>query len=100
MDAALKSLNVDEFVDLKVIEKRRIELTEEGEGYLKNGSAEVQYINALTKGQETPKGDLKLDATIAKVGFQNAMKKKWIEICGAKKEKVKRVVDDVADEGV
>ena len=41
MDAALKSLNVDEFVDLKVIEKRRIELTEEGEGYLKNGSAEV-----------------------------------------------------------
>jgi hypothetical protein len=34
MDAALKSLNVDEFVDLKVIEKRRIELTQEGEGYL------------------------------------------------------------------
>ena len=27
MDAALKSLNVDEFVDLKVIEKRRVELT-------------------------------------------------------------------------
>ena len=41
MDAALKSLNVDEFVDLKVIEKRRVELTQEGEGYLKNGSAEV-----------------------------------------------------------
>ena len=100
MDAALKSLNVDEFVDLKVIEKRRVELTQEGEGYLTNGSAEVQYINALTKGQETPKSDLKLDATIAKVGFQNAMKKKWIEICGEKKEKVKRVVDDVVDEGV
>ena len=69
MDAALKSLNVDEFIDLKVIEKRRVELTQEGEGYLKNGSAEVQYINALTKGQETPKTDLKLDDTIAKVGF-------------------------------
>ena len=41
MDAALKSLNVDEFVELKVIEKRRVELTQEGEGYLKNGSAEV-----------------------------------------------------------
>ena len=41
MDAALKSLNVDEFVDLKVIEKRRVELTQEGEGYLTNGSAEV-----------------------------------------------------------
>ena len=41
MDAALKSLNVDEFVDLKVIEKRRVELTAEGEGYLTNGSAEV-----------------------------------------------------------
>ena len=41
MDAALKSLNVDEFIDLKVIEKRRVELTQEAEGYLKNGSAEV-----------------------------------------------------------
>ena len=41
MDAALKSLNVDEYVDLKVIEKRRVELTQEAEGYLKNGSAEV-----------------------------------------------------------
>ena len=47
MDAALKSLNVDEYVDLQVIEKRKIELTQEGEGYLQNGSAEVQYINAL-----------------------------------------------------
>ena len=28
------------------------------------------------------------------------MKKKWIELCGAKKEKVKRVVDQVDDEGV
>lgn len=34
MDAALKSLNVDEYVDLQVIEKRKIELTQEGEGYL------------------------------------------------------------------
>ena len=51
-------------------------------------------------GEETPKADLKLDATILKVGFQNAMKKKWIELCGEKKEKVKRVVDKVEDEGV
>ena len=51
-------------------------------------------------GEETPKADLKLDATILKVGFQNAMKKKWIELCGEKKEKVKRVVDNVEDEGV
>lgn len=41
MDAALKSLNVDEYVDLNVIEKRKVELTEEGLGYLANGSAEV-----------------------------------------------------------
>ena len=41
MDAALKSLNVDEYVDLSVIEKRKVELTEEGLGYLANGSAEV-----------------------------------------------------------
>jgi len=31
VDAALKSLLVDEFVVLEVIERRRIELTEEGE---------------------------------------------------------------------
>ena len=41
MDAALKSLNVDEYVDLNVIEKRKVELTGEGLGYLTNGSAEV-----------------------------------------------------------
>ena len=41
MDAALKSLNVDEYVDLSVIEKRKVELTEEGLGYLANGSADV-----------------------------------------------------------
>ena len=41
MDAALKSLNVDEYVDLNVIEKRKVELTGEGLGYLANGSAEV-----------------------------------------------------------
>lgn len=33
LDAALKSLLVDEYVVLEVIERRRIDLSEEGQGY-------------------------------------------------------------------
>ena len=40
LDAALKSLLVDEYVVLAVIERRRIELSEEGTGYATNGTPE------------------------------------------------------------
>jgi hypothetical protein len=40
MDAPLKSLLVDEYVVLEVIERRKIELTEEGAGYVKDGTPE------------------------------------------------------------
>ena len=33
LDAAVKSLLVDEYVVLEVIERRKIELSEEGKGY-------------------------------------------------------------------
>ena len=36
----MKSLDVDGYVILGVIERRRVELTEEGEDYATNGSAE------------------------------------------------------------
>ena len=100
MDAAVKSLNVDGMVDYEVIEKRKVILTEEGEGYATNGSPECQYVNALKMGEETLKTDVEkaLGAQIAKVGFQNAMKQKWIQLCGAKKEKVKRQADKVTDD--
>jgi len=50
MDAALKSLNVDEYVSLEVIERKTIALTEEGEDNAKNGTPEFQYASAMEKG--------------------------------------------------
>lgn len=40
VDAALKSLLVDDYVVLDVIEKKRIDLTEEGSGYAQKGTPE------------------------------------------------------------
>ncbi len=40
IDAALKSLVVDDYIVLSVIEKRRVELTEEGMGYALKGTPE------------------------------------------------------------
>ena len=40
IDAALKSLLVDEFVVLEVIERRKIELTDEGQQYVRDGTPE------------------------------------------------------------
>jgi len=40
LDPVLKSLNAEDYLVLKVIEKKLIELTDEGLGYAKNGSPE------------------------------------------------------------
>jgi len=40
VDAAVKSLLVDDYVVLEVIERRRIELSEEGQGYADSGTPE------------------------------------------------------------
>lgn len=40
IDAALKSLVADEYIALKVIEKKQIELTEEGAQYATKGTPE------------------------------------------------------------
>ena len=83
-DAAVKSLLVDDFVVLEVIERRKIELSEEGSGYAENGTPEFQYASALGVGVETLKTDVeaKVGAQLAKIGFAKAMKNKWVKICG------------------
>ncbi len=43
LDAAVKSLLVDEYVVLDVIERRKIDLTDEGKGYVQDGTPEFQY---------------------------------------------------------
>lgn len=40
LEAVIKSLSAEEYVSLKVIERKEIELTEEGKGYATNGSPE------------------------------------------------------------
>jgi len=40
VDAAVKSLLVDDYVVLEVIERRKIELSEEGQGYAESGTPE------------------------------------------------------------
>lgn len=40
LDPVLKSLDAEEYVSLAVIEKKFLELTDEGKGYAQNGSPE------------------------------------------------------------
>lgn len=82
MDAALKSLNVDEYVNLEVIEKKVLELTSEGKGYAEKGTPEFQYASALEVDVTTAKKDVdaKVGDLVAKVGFAKAMKNKWVRL--------------------
>jgi len=100
LDAAVKSLLVDEYVVLEVIERRKIEISEEGQGYARDGTPEFQYASALAVGAETLKTDVEaqVGAQIAKIGFAKAMKNKWVKIAGEKKEKVIRIAEELKDE--
>ena len=57
-DAALKSLLVDDYVVLEVIERRSIELSQEGKDYVKDGTPEFQYASALVLNEETLKTEI------------------------------------------
>ena len=100
MDAALKSLLVDEYVVLDVIEVRYLKHSEEGAQYAQHGTPEFQYANALPLNEEVPKTTVeeKVGKEIAKIGFAKAMQKKWVQLCGAQKENVKRVAAELVDE--
>lgn len=80
VDAALKSLLVDEFVALSVIEVKMIKHSDEGAAYAKDGTPEFQYAIAAPFDEEVPKEQVeeKVGKLIAKVGFAKAMQKKWI----------------------
>ena len=41
---------------------------------------------------------LKLRRRSAKIGFAKAMGRKWVQICGEKKEKVKRISAELIDD--
>ena len=95
----MKSLVVDDYIVLSVIEKRRVELTEEGMGYALKGPPEFQYASALELNVTTSKADVdaKVGDLIAKVGFAKAMKNKWVKL-EADKVSVTRIAETLHDE--
>lgn len=99
VDAALKSLLVDDFVVLEVISKQKLELTKEGAGYAEKGTPEYQYASALDVDVVTPKSEVeaRVGAQIAKIGFAKAMSKKWVKLSDDK-QSVVRLVADLTDE--
>jgi len=52
MEPVLKSLLVDDYVKLDVIEKKLIELTDEGNSYAKDGSPEFQFVSKMAMGEK------------------------------------------------
>ena len=76
LDAILKSLSSEEYIKLDVIERKLIELTDEGSGYVKNGSPEFQFVSAMKVGElvELPEMEKRVGAQISKIGSGKAMK--------------------------
>lgn len=58
LDPVLKSLDADEYVKLTVIEKKIIELTDEGKSYAQNGSPEFQFVSKITMGEEVDMAEM------------------------------------------
>ena len=75
LDKSLKSLLVDDYLVLTVIERKAIELTDEGATYATKGTPEYQYASALVNGVVTEKSEVeaRVGAEIAKIGFAKAM---------------------------
>ena len=75
-DNTLKSLSAEEYIKLNVIERKEIELTDEGKSYAQNGSPEFQFVTNMVVGEVTSMATMeaKVGKNIAKIGFGKAMK--------------------------
>ena len=75
-DNTLKSLSAEEYIKCNVIERKEIELTDEGKSYAKNGSPEFQFVSNMVVGEVTSMATMegKVGKNIAKIGFGKAMK--------------------------
>ena len=99
LDKSLKSLLVDEYLSLQVIEKKLLELTPEGASYADNGTPEFIYASALEVKVPTEKSqaDAKVGAEVAKIGFSKAMQRKWIQLDPSNKNIVIRIAEALED---
>ena len=97
MEPVLKSLLVDEYIVLTVLERKLIELTEEGLSYANNGSPEFQFVSNMKMGEKVDMAEMenRVDAQVAKIGFGKAMKQKWIKKDG---DLFERIAEKPVDE--
>jgi predicted transcriptional regulator len=58
LEPVIKSLTAEEYISLEVIERREIELTEEGSGYAQDGSPEYQFVNAMQMGEQVDMNEM------------------------------------------
>lgn len=94
LDAALKSLNVDDYIQLRKHEIREIKLTEEGRNAAENGTNEVQVAKMIPADAPLEKKVIEAKfGKLAKVAINQGMKNKWFK---ASKTHVERLVSDDA----
>jgi phenylalanyl-tRNA synthetase alpha chain len=91
---------VDDYLVLTVIERKMLELTDEGALYASKGTPEYQYASALELDVPTPKSEVekRVGGEIAKIGFAKAMQRKWISLEGDKKDIVRRIAQELEDQ--
>ncbi|CAI9103397.1 OLC1v1001866C1 [Oldenlandia corymbosa var. corymbosa] len=98
----LKSLHGDGLVDAPGLfekQRKRWVLTDEGKEYAKSGSPEIQLFLAIPP-EGIAKEDLqkKLEPSLFKIGLQQAIKNKWVEMGKSQlSKKVQNVEDRVKD---
>jgi len=75
IEKALKSLLSEDYVELTVVDRKVLELSEEAHQYVRNGTPEVNYTQGLEFNVPTNKKefDAKVGEGLAKIGFSKAM---------------------------
>lgn len=95
----MKSLLVDDYLQLQVIEQKLVELSEEGASYAQKGTPEYQYTSGLEFNVSVNKAeyDKSVGVEFAKIGFSKAMQRKWVQLDADNKENVKRIAEHIED---
>ena len=82
-----------------MIERKLLELTDEGSLYAEKGTPEFQYASGLALNTPTNKAeyDKQVGAELAKIGFSKAMQRKWVQLVPDNKEQVNRLAEKLED---
>ena len=96
---AIKSLLVEEYIQVEDLATSFYTLTEEGASILANGSQEIIVLKALEEVGTLSLSDLqsKVGNEIAKIGMGNCMKLKWVKKDGNNLVPIKKA-EEVQDE--